>query len=259
MKRPSVVWLLPATAALLLVLVSAGVSAQTPTSTSLAAVAGAGGDVFTMTNSPTGNAVLAFHIAAGGALVPAGSFATHGNGTGVSLADQGALALTSDHRYLLVVNAGDNTISVFRVHASGSGALLTFSDRVKSRGVEPVSLTVHGPIVYVLNAGSASSAGNIAGFYLGDHGLLFPLPGSRQPLSTSAPTGPAEVAFSPSGNLLVVTEKSTSLIDAYAVNARGIAQPPVTTVSNGSTPYGFAFTPQGALVVSDAGPGALSS
>jgi 6-phosphogluconolactonase len=258
MKRPSIVWLIPAVAGLLL-LVSSTAAAAPPTAPAPAAAVASGGDVFTMTNAPSGNVVLAFHIGPGGALIPAGTFATHGTGTGVSLADQGALALTSDHRYLLVVNAGDNTISVFQVHPYGSGPVLSFVDRAAARGVEPVSLTVHGPFVYVLDAGSASGNGNIAGFYLADHGLLLPLPGARQPLSTSAPTGPAEIAFSPSGSVLVVTEKSTSVLDAYPVNMRGIAQPPVSTPSNGSTPYGFAFTPQGALVVSDAGPGALSS
>jgi 6-phosphogluconolactonase len=260
MKRPSVVWLVPAVAAVLLLLGSAAVAAaQAPTAPAPFAGPMSGGDVFTMTNAPAGNAVLAFHIGPGGALVPAGTFATRGTGTGASLADQGALALTADHQYLLVVNAGDNSISVFQVHPYGSGPVLTFVDRVSSRGVEPVSLTVHGAFVYVLNVGSSTGNGNIAGFLLADHGLLLALPGAREPLSSSAPTGAAEIAFSPSGNALVVTEKATSLLDAYPVNTRGIAQPPVTTSSNGSTPYGFAFTAAGTLVVSDAGPGALSS
>jgi 6-phosphogluconolactonase len=259
MKRPNVVWMLPAVAALLL-LVPAAASAQPTIAPDLAAGHGGGGDVFTMTNAVSGNDVLAFHIGPSGALIPAGSFATRGTGTGSSLADQGALALTPDHHYLLVVNAGDSTVTVFRVHAfSGSGPVLTFVDRVSSRGAVPVSLTVHGPFVYVLNAGNATRAGNVAGFLLADHGLLLALPGARQPLSAPALVGPAEVAFNPAGTVLVVTEKSTSLIDIYPVNFRGVAQAPVTTVSNGSTPYGFAFTPRGALVVSDAGPGALSS
>jgi 6-phosphogluconolactonase len=258
MKRPSVVWLVPA-AALLLLLVPAAVSAQPPTTPAVASAPGAGGAVFTMTNAVAGNQVLAYQIGPYGALIPAGAFPTHGTGTGVSLADQGALALTSDHRYLLVVNAGDNSISVFRVHAGGAGPILSFIDRVASRGVLPVSLTVHGPFVYVLNVGGATRPGNIAGFLLADGGWLFPLPGARQPLSGNVSTGAAEVAFNPAGTVLVVTEKATSLLDAYPVNGRGIAQSPVTTPSNGSTPYGFAFTPGGTLVVSDAGPGALTS
>lgn len=258
MKRPSVVWLIPA-AALVLLLVPAAAAAQPTTASALSASPGSGGDVFTMTNAVSGNQVLAFHIGPFGALIPLGTFSTHGTGTGVSLADQGALVLTSDHHYLLVVNAGDNTVTVFQVHPAGNGPVLTFVDRVGSRGEGPVSLTTHGPIVYVLNAGDATHPGDIAGFLLADGGFLLPLPGARQPLSTSAPTGPAEVAFNPSGTVLVVTEKSTSLIDAYPVDSRGIAQPPVTIASYGSTPYGFAFSPGGALVVSDAGPGALTS
>jgi len=213
-----------------------------------------------MSNAVTGNSVRAYEIGPGGALIPAGHFGTHGTGTGSSLADQGSLVLTADHHYLLVVNAGDNTVTVFAVHSpSFGGPILSFIDRVASHGVEPVSLTVHDAFVYVLNAGNATVPGNIAGFLLADHGLLLPLPGSRQPLSTSAPTGPAEVAFNPSGNVLVVTEKTTSLIDTYPVNFRGIARAPVVTASNGSTPYGFAFGRGGSLIVSDAAIGALSS
>ncbi len=258
MKRPRVVWLIPA-AALLLLLVPAAVAAQPTTALASASGYGGGGDVFTMTNAISGNAILAFHIGPGGALVPAGTYRTHGTGTGSSLADQGSVVLTPDDHYLLVVNAGDSSVSVFAVHANPWGPALTFVDRVGSRGVTPVSLTVHGSIVYVLNAGNSTIPGNIAGFVLADHGLLLPLPGSKQPLSSGMPTGPAEVAFSPAGTELVVTEETTSLIDVYPVNAWGVAQPPITSASNGSTPYGFAFTPRGTLVVSDAGSGALTS
>jgi 6-phosphogluconolactonase len=259
MKRPSALWLIPVAATLLL-LVPSAVSAPTTAPQTFATPIGAGGSVFTMSNAVSGNVVLAYHIGAGGALVPAGHFATHGKGTGVSLADQGALTLTSDHRFLLVVNAGSNTVTVFRVHPPGSGSpLLTFVGHTGSGGVAPVSVTVHGSIVYVLNAGNSTTAGGIAGFALADHGWLFPLPGSKQPLSTSSSTGPAEIAFNPSGNVLVVTEKATSLLDTYRVNFHGVAQSPTTTTSNGSTPYGFAFGRGGALIVSDAGPGALSS
>lgn len=56
-----------------------------------------------------------------------------------------------------------------------------------------------------------------------------------------------------------MTEKATSVIDTYTVATTGLASGPTSTASNGSTPYGFAFSPNGNLVVSDAGPGALSS
>src|SRR5207248_7379662 len=66
------------------------------------------GAVYVMSNAPAGNAVLAFDRAANGALSPAGSYATGGNGTGAGLGSQGALVLSADGRWLLAVNAGSN-------------------------------------------------------------------------------------------------------------------------------------------------------
>jgi len=218
------------------------------------------GAVFTMTNSASGNVVLAYVIGPGGSLIPAGHFGTHGKGTGVSLADQGALALSANHQWLLVVDAGSNAVSIFRVNSlSGSGPLLTFVDKVNSHGTLPVSVAIHGSFVYVLNAGTSTVPGNIFGFFLADHGLLFPLPGSSRALSTSASTAPAEILFNPAGTVLVVSEKNTSVLDTYTVGHRGYASGPSVTASSGATPYGFAFGRSGTLVVSDAGPGALSS
>lgn len=260
MKRPNALWLIPLAAAVLL-LVPIAASAQSPNAAALGTVpAGAGGSVFVMSNTVSGNSVLAFRIAAGGALVPAGSFATHGKGTGASLADAGSVVLAKDHRFLLVVNAGSDSVTVFGVHARGSGSpVLTFVSQASSRGVDPVSLAVHGSVVYVLNDGNATVPGNIVGFLLADHGLLLPLPGARQALSTSAATGAAQVAFNPAGTVLVVTEKNTNLLDTFPVNGFGIAQSPTFTTSNGTTPYGFAFAASGTLIVSDAASDALSS
>ena len=215
---------------------------------------------FTMTNNASANAVVAYRIGTGGALIPSGTYATRGAGTGASLADQGSLVVTPDHRWLLVVDAGSNEITLFHVNGVGSSShLLSYSDRVASGGVMPVSLTVHGTIVYALNDGNATVSGDIAGFYLTPSGLLLPLPGSHRALSSAAPTGAAEIAFNPAGTALVVAEKATNLLDVYAVNSRGYASAVATTTSNGTTPYGFAFTPNGVPVVSDAASGALTS
>jgi 6-phosphogluconolactonase len=261
MRPSSTLWSIPAVAALmLLLLVPAAASAHATNAPNPATAPGTGGAVFTMSNAIAGNTVLAYTIGAGGQLSAAGTFSTGGTGTGVSLADQGALTLSPDHRFLFVVNAGDNTVSVFAVQQPGSrGSILTLVDVAGSQGVQPVSLTINGPLVYVLNAGNATVPGNIAGFFLSPGGRLLAVPGSLQPLSSTSPVGPAEIAFNPSGSVLAVTEEDTSLIDTYPVNHRGVAQPPVITPSNGSTPYGFAFSGAGALIVSDAGSGALSS
>jgi 6-phosphogluconolactonase len=54
-------------------------------------------------------------------------------------------------------------------------------------------------------------------------------------------SAPAEVAFSPGGEVLMVTEKSTNLIDTWSVVEDGYASNRVTTASHGGTPFGFTF------------------
>jgi 6-phosphogluconolactonase len=217
---------------------------------------GGPGAVYTSTNATAGNSVVAFDRAANGSLVPAGSFSTGGTGTGGGLGNQGAVVLNDDHRLLFAVNAGSNQITSF--HVTPHGLLRT--GLVASAGIEPVSLTVHGRLLYVLNAGGQ---GNISGFLIGRDGGLAPLAGSTRPLS-AAGTGPAEVSFNTDGSKLVVTEKATNRIDAYVVGADGLASGPVIGDSVGPTPFGFAFDKRDHLIVSEAfggapGQSALSS
>jgi 6-phosphogluconolactonase len=220
------------------------------------AAPGAPGAVYTSTNSPASNAVVVFNKAANGSLTAAGSFATGGTGTGSGLGNQGAVALSDNHRLLFAVNAGSNQITSFEVTPHG----LRRADLVASGGVEPVSLTVHGRLLYVLNAGSEE---NISGFAVGRDGELTPLSGSTRPLSAGG-TGPAEVSFNTDGSKLVVTEKSTSKIDTYAIAVDGRPTGPVVGDSVGPTPFGFAFDKRDHLIVSEAfggaaGQSALSS
>jgi 6-phosphogluconolactonase (cycloisomerase 2 family) len=53
----------------------------------------------------------------------------------------------------------------------------------------------------------------------------------------------------------VVTEKNTNVIDVFPVDRRGRAGTPSENPSNGTTPFGFAFDPQGRLIVSNANGG----
>jgi 6-phosphogluconolactonase (cycloisomerase 2 family) len=152
---------------------------------------------------------------------------------------------------LFVVNAGDNTISSFRVTPSG----LELADRVSSHGVLPISLTSHGNVVYVVNEISS----NIFGWNFSPSGTLTPIGG--QPLSSAFPnTDAAAIGFSPDGRQIVVTErglpKTSGVIDVFNVSGNGVAGP-----ANGSTgtgfvepnPFGFDFDQAGHLLVSNAG------
>lgn len=206
--------------------------------------------VYTETNSLKDNRIVSFDRMADGSLTMSGSFSTKGLGTGVSLGNAGGVILTDDGKYLLAVNARSNEISVFAVKSSG----LKFTDKVNSGGTMPISLTVNDNIVYVLNAGGN---GNIEGFHLND-GKLSMIPDSVKPLSSNS-AGPAEISFNPSGNVLVVTEKNTNMIDTYTVNKHGVASAPMAQASNGATPFGFTFTEKGILIVTEAPGSALSS
>jgi 6-phosphogluconolactonase (cycloisomerase 2 family) len=210
----------------------------------------AAGAVFTLTNAAGGNAVVAFDRADDGALTPAGTYATGGLGSGKGLGSQGALALSSDHRWLFVVNAGSADLSVFAVDRSG----LQLTDRVPSGGDLPISLTYHDDLLYVLNAGGVA---NISGFRF-DDGHLRPITGSTRRLSQDNP-GPAEVQFSPSGAILAVTEKATNIIDTFVVGEDGVAGTAQVYASAGVTPYGFAFDRRGRLITSDAAGGAAGA
>lgn len=221
-----------------------------------AQASGYDGAVYTSTNAVNGNAIVIFQRGADGSLTPAGQVPTGGVGTGAGLGNQGAVALSDNGRWLFTVNAGSDSISTFRV----MGSSLELIGTVASGGEQPISLAVHRRLLYVLNAGGA---GTITGFVIGPRGNLVPLPDSTRPLSGDN-TGPAQVAFSPSGRLLVVTEKATSLISTYTVDRRGYAGDPNPQRAAGQTPFGFAFDPRGRLIVSEAfggapGAGAVSS
>ncbi len=192
------------------------------------------GAVYVLTNQAA-NAVQVYARAPNGSLSLSGDFPTTGAGTGAGLGSQGSLVLKGDR--LFVVDAGSNQISDFSV--GGGGLALTHLDTESSGGVMPISLTVKGSLLYALNAGDASHAGNITGFRIREDGRLHAIPGSTRPLSADS-VGPAEVLFSPNGRLLVITEKNTNLIDTYTVGPSGLATGPTTHPSSGQTPFGFA-------------------
>jgi 6-phosphogluconolactonase (cycloisomerase 2 family) len=221
----------------------------------VAAAAGDGpGAVFVISNAAGGNAVVAYQRKADGGLTPAGSYSTGGLGTGSGLGSQGALVVSQNGRWLLAVNAGSDDISVFALGPGGP----RLTDVEPSGGDRPISVTLSGHLVYVLNAGGS---GNIAGFALSPRGRLTPLPGSIQPLSNGgagASTDPAQISFSPDGQTLVVTEKATNRIVTYGVR-RGIASGPSVFASAGQTPFGFAFSHRNTLIVSEAFGGAADA
>jgi len=209
----------------------------------------AAGAVFVMTNAADKNEIIAYARAADGSLQEGRTFRTEGRGSGGvtdPLGSQGSLTLTQNHSFLLAVNAGSGDISVFRVH----GATLSLLQKVACGGSEPVAVAEHGGLVYVVNAGGASS---VVGFNLDRDGKLKPIADSLAYLSTGN-SGAASLSFSPDGHFLLVTEKLTNEIDAFHVQINGTLAPIVLNPSAGPGAFSVLFAPNGAALVVETGP-----
>jgi 6-phosphogluconolactonase len=198
----------------------------------------AGGFVYVQTNDADRNEVILFARGSGGELERLASHLTGGKGSGAPhLPSQSSVVLDGDH--LFVTNAGSDDVTVFTV----TGNKLALLDRVESGGSTPRSVAVHGDRVYVLNTGGEP---NVSGFML-DGERLIAVKGS----SRAAGSDPAQVAFSPDGRTLLVTDRADK-IHAFAVDADGRLRDRVTHESSGATPYGFDLRADGVLVVTEA-------
>jgi 6-phosphogluconolactonase len=197
------------------------------------------GAVFVQTNAAH-NEVIAFPRDAAGMLTHAGTFATGGAGSGEAhLPSQGAVTLTEDRRHLLVTNVASNDVSVFSLE----GAMPALTKTVPT-GAAPRSVAEHAGLVFVLATGDA----RIDGFRLAD-GDLVPIEGGSRSLST--PDG-AQIGFTPDGRALIATERGGDKLSAFAVGMDGMLGEPRTIDSLGATPYGFAISSNGTLVVTEA-------
>jgi 6-phosphogluconolactonase (cycloisomerase 2 family) len=222
--------------------------------------------VFVQTNQPAGNQIAVYDRAHDGTLSPAGSYATGGNGGAAlpgtesdRLASQGSLVYDSEHKLLIAVNAGSDTVSAFRVE----GDQLTLEDVLPSGGQFPASVGVHGDLAYVLNSGGT---GIVQGFRISKDGLES-IPGSARSLglaNTDPPnflSAPGQVGFTPDGHQLIVTTKlSGSTIDVFQVGHDGLlSAAPVVNPSAIPVPFAFTFGPGGRLVDGEAGASSVTT
>ena len=236
---------------------------STPTSTPATTVQAGGGAAFAMTNATKKNEIVRYERAANGTLKRVGRTPTRGLGIGVDLDTQGPLRLSQDHKYLYAVNAGSDDVSVFRV----DGTRLKFQQKVYA-GDQPVSLTVNGNRLYVLDGSVASNS--IRGFTRAGNGRLTPISSSVQPLSSPIAV-PGDIEFSPDGRTILVTEKTTALtlsptiaIDAFSIDADGVASSAKRNASAGVWPFSLAFRNDNQVLVGEsfdasAGRSAVSS
>lgn len=217
------------------------------------------GHVYVNDNTAGTNTIAAFARHADGTLtpVPGSPFWAGGAGTGIGIASQGALQISSDGRYLVAVDAGSNQLSVLRIERGG-GLRRVPGGAVASGGSDPVSIAIHGRLVYVANA--ADGGVNYTGFRLSRHGRLDPIPGSTYALPDGSQ--PGDVLFNGLGNVLVGTRVGSSEIDTFKVGRDGRLTPAPGSplAAQGPGPFGSEFRPTNPnqLFVSNAhgGPGA---
>jgi 6-phosphogluconolactonase len=221
----------------------AGVAAAAAIGFQPASAQDGGLTVYTESNAAAGNQLLVFAQSEDGLLALASAIPTHGLGSGGGLSNEGALAMSPGGSLLFAVNAGNNSISAFRI----DGGTVDFLATTPSGGLTPVSLAVYDDLLYVLNQGSDA----ITGFRIHDNGRLEALPGSTQRLSGAA-VGGAQLLFSSGGDFLIATEKLGSQIGVFAL-VGDIAQPGQFQQSFGPVPFGFAVDRRDRLAVSEAG------
>jgi 6-phosphogluconolactonase (cycloisomerase 2 family) len=242
-----------------------GHAATGRTATGRADFGGARHVVFVQNDNTSGNQVVAYHRAADGSLSFAAIYNTGGLGGQLTgsvtdhLASQGSLAYDPGHSLLYAVNAGSDTVTVFVAR----GDRLFRQQIISSGGRFPVSVAVHGNLVYVLNA---LNGGSVRGYRVFD-GRLFPIHRSKRLLHldpTASPqftNTPGQVAFSPDGSQLIVTTKANGNdVDVFGVRPGGtLTASPVVNAEGGTVPFAVTFDPAGNLAVTEAGPGALAT
>ena len=218
-----------------------------------------GGDGFTSTGAvknvlyvesnrlePGQNSVLAYTRAADGTLTPlAGSpFLTGGKGlnnpTAAKLGPNDRdypLLASRDKKRLYAANSGSNTIAVFDIADDGRLRQVPGSP-FASGGRSPVSLTIAGDRLYVLNSnGDAdqlpnSDTPNYTGFTIEASGKLTPIPNSTVPVVKGG--FPSQVLASNDGALLFgldflapVAQPGIGSLRSFKINADGtLTQPP---------------------------------
>ena len=155
--------------------------------------------------------------AADGRLAASAAHATGGRGNGVPhLPSQSSIVISPDARFVLVANTGSGDVSTFAITPRGIN--LTGRTAV---GDAPTSIAIHRDLVYVLTTGDDTG---VRGFRLAADGGLVALAGGR--LELSAPDAdPAQVAFSPDGATLVVSERGTDSLTTFAIAADGSTAP----------------------------------
>lgn len=219
-------------------------------------------------NSRT-NTVTAFRVSTDGALLLVPPTGQNPNPVSVGTTP-GALAISSDAKYLYVVNGGSDDVTAFTI---GAGGVLTLvpqaagtTNPVSVQGFDPGSIAISRDrkFLYVANLGS----NDVTAFSIGVTGLLTLLPpsgGHANPISTGGSL-PRGIAISPNGSFLYVANNNSHNLTIFQIGANGLLTlvPPAGPNTNpisvvGTTPNALLISQNGRFLYSANGGGNVTA
>jgi 6-phosphogluconolactonase (cycloisomerase 2 family) len=181
-----------------------------------------------------------------------------------ALDSQDAIRESPNRKLLFAVNAGSNTVSSFKITKNGPKLVM----QVTSGGKFPDSLSVHGNLLYVLNANSL----NIEGIKFTSSGGMTPIGTQSLNPNSTAPGSPRDIHFDNTGKWLVVAKLANPMaispnntLDVFPVHSDGTAGPPVSSNSIDVVPFSIGFDAGDHVLVTTVGnpfafkPGKLAS
>lgn len=206
------------------------------------------GGVYVATNNAEENSVIGYTQYSDGTLSRIGEFKTGGKGTGFvelfglpydpksghtfkdgidPLASAYGLWRSGDNKNVLVVNAGEGTVTSLRVQHDLS---LKQVNKVEAGDIKPDGIASYKNYVYVASMGKTvadPSDGNIKGYTIDENGYMKAMPDSVRKLSGR----PASIEITPDGKYLIVVEITTGLVRSYAIDSDGsLSAEPVSMI-----------------------------
>lgn len=213
--------------------------------------------LYVASNKAEGNTLTGFIQAGNGRYVKIGEYPTGGLGTGDleipalqkdstnplangddPLISAYGVVATDDRKHILVVNAGDASISLMKVN---NDSTLSLINKAKSSDRFPVSIASSGKHVVVASVGKDNNHGSIGAYEIDTDGWLVPVPGSRRDLNAR----PSTVGFTNAGQHIIVNELVTGKINVYALQGNSLSNLPVSVVDSPRSEQRFQAIPVG--------------
>jgi 6-phosphogluconolactonase (cycloisomerase 2 family) len=226
-----------------------------------------------ITNEDTGNFIVAMDIDTNdGKLklaraISTGGVGDHGKSNGPdALFSQGSIKASSNGEFLVAVNAGSNTVSLFSIDKKNPSTLKLVGGPTSSEGEFPVSVAIHpaNDVVCVLNGGRIN---NVQCFSINKKKGLKALDGTHRSLKlkdlTTSPKGPektvSHILFSEKGDTLLASikgdgGKNPGFVAAWEVKDKKLSKEfkKVTVPDGGNLPFGMAVIPdKNAILATD--------